>query len=329
MGVIEVLVPLWQRVLQRTTINVDDNFFELGGSPRSASALFTEIAHTTGRELSPLTIYQAPTIAKLAVIFEQSALPRLEPVVQLRAGSKGSPAFLVHGLGGSVMEFFRLTRDMDSSRPILGLQVRGIDGVDEPLDRIEDMAEHYLEAIRKIEVRGPYILIGYSLGGLVVFEMARSLMRKNEKPALLVMIDSFPHLRYLPLPEQTAVLGHRMRRYVSTKLVTGRDSSVSDVAGAMPERLEFGRLFTKTMQTVSARSREAFARYRPHFYNGNVKFVKAATSWEFGGDPVRIWSGVVKELEVETVPGDHHEIMAAYAPKLAEILSRYLKGVAG
>jgi thioesterase domain-containing protein len=88
-------------------------------------------------------------------------------------------------LGGSVMDFFQIVKHIQTPRAIHGMQAKGIDGVEEPLDRIEDMARYSLEAVRQVQHRGPYILIGFSLGGLVALEMAQQLIAQGERVGLL------------------------------------------------------------------------------------------------------------------------------------------------
>lgn len=317
-AMIDVLIPIWRRALQRSDIGVDDNFFDLGGDPASASLIFSEIARVTGRELSPLTIYQAPTIAEIAPLITQKGLPLLKPAVQLRRGSSGSPIFFAHGLNGSVMEFFGLLKHIESWQPLFGLQTKGIEGLSEPLDRIEDMAAFYLDAIREIQPRGPYALVGYSLGGLVVLEMARRLLEKGQGPSLLVMIDSYPHFCYLPVAQKARIVGRRLRRFTSSRL-----SQEGNRSGSTPIRPQFGRSFARTMQSVNERAEQALFRYRPRFYEGRIKFLKAEISTEFADNPVEIWSKLVSEVEVEVVPGDHLEMLAKYASNLGAILSRY------
>ena len=82
-------------------------------------------------------------------------------------------------------------------QPIYGMQARGIDGVDEPFDRIEDLAQFYLDAIKEIQPHGPYFLIGYSLGGLVTLEMAQRLRHEHEQVALLVVLWSYPYSGFI------------------------------------------------------------------------------------------------------------------------------------
>jgi len=104
---VEVLTPIWQRVLQLPSVGADDNFFDLGGDSALALELFNEVALACGRELPPVTIYHAPTISALAALLEQPTSARIPPLIQLKAGSD-PPVFLAHGLGGSAMDFFRL-----------------------------------------------------------------------------------------------------------------------------------------------------------------------------------------------------------------------------
>ena len=124
---IETLTPIWQRLLQHSPILPDDNFFELGGDSSIAVELFNEIAKACDRELPPVTIYHASTIAGLASLLEQTISPRLPSLVQLRPGTTGKPIFIAHGLGGSAMEFFQLVKHINAPNPIYGMQARGTD----------------------------------------------------------------------------------------------------------------------------------------------------------------------------------------------------------
>src|SRR5947207_13901417 len=97
---VDVLTPIWQRILQVPSIGVEDNFFDLGGDSSLALELFNDIAKTCGRELPPVTIYHAPTIAALAALLEQAPAPQFPAVVTLKPGNHDPPVFLPHGLGG-------------------------------------------------------------------------------------------------------------------------------------------------------------------------------------------------------------------------------------
>jgi thioesterase domain-containing protein len=89
------------------------------------------------------------------------------------------------------MDYHHLARHLGSEQPLFGLEARGLDGQAEPLTRVEEMASHYLEAVRRAQPEGPYALAGHSFGGIVAFEMARQLLEKGQAVALLVMADAW------------------------------------------------------------------------------------------------------------------------------------------
>src|SRR5215472_2038371 len=196
-SMIDALAPIWQRVLRRPSIGLEDNFFDLGGDASLADELCEEISRLCGREIPTVAILQAPTIATLAALLEGAHPIRLSPLLLLKPGVASAPVFMAHGLGGTLMEVVPLARHLRSRHPTYGIQARGIDGINPPLERIEDMAQYHLDAIREVQPRGPYLLVGYSLGGLVMLEVARGLVGSGERVALLAMLDAYPHARYL------------------------------------------------------------------------------------------------------------------------------------
>src|SRR5580698_6922539 len=213
---VEVLTEIWQRVLQRSPIGLHDNFSDLGGTDLLADKLFAEIAQVSGRDLPSATIRYAPTIAALADLLGQATLPRFLPFVQLKAGSEKPPILIAPGLGGRV-NFFQLAKHIRTGHPIYGIQSKGTDGMEEPFERVEDMAKFYLGALKELQPQGPYILIGYSFGGLVALEMAQRLSEDGKKIGLLVLIDSYPHPRYMSA-RQRLLLGLQRSRSRITKM---------------------------------------------------------------------------------------------------------------
>ncbi|HVB58310.1 MAG TPA: alpha/beta fold hydrolase [Candidatus Acidoferrales bacterium] len=307
---IDALTPIWQRVLERSSICPEDNFFDLGGNPPLACKLFNEIAKACGRELSPVTIYRAPTIAALAALLDQPATPRFPPLVLLKAGAEQPPIFIAHGLGSSVMEFFDLVKHIRTSRPIYGLQAKGSDGAAPPFTRIEDMAQFHLDAIRNVQPRGPYTLIGYSLGGVVAFEIARRLSASGEEVALLAMIDAYPHTEPLTLWKRIHLIAAQLRYRVSDLIRSAAYRPVPVPLSRVRARARFSDFL-------------AWTRYRPRFYNGKIIFARAESSHY--PDPVATWSHLASGFEIKTVPGDHHGILRANSKSLALVLTRHLK----
>ena len=312
-----MLTPIWQRVLQLSSVGVDDNFFDLGGDSALALELFNEIAQVTGRELPPVMIYQAPTISALAALLEQPTASRVPPLVQLKSGSKEPPVFIAHGLGGSVMDFYQVVKHIQTPHAIHGLQAKGIDGVEEPLDRIEDMARYSLDAVRKLQPHGPYLLVGFSLGGLVTMEMAQQLLSVGEKIGMLAMLDSYPH---------ASGLSRGQRARLSTRQNWRRLARRLDWLGvSLPHQTTIEVSSSPAQQHFRDTSYLALERYQPRFYPGKISFVRAAIPTDFPADPAAVWSGLAKEFELQTVPGDHLGIMTTHFESLASAISGFLR----
>jgi acetoacetyl-CoA synthetase len=330
---VDMLTPIWERVLQRSAIDVDENFFNLGGDSSVALQLFNEIARSCGRELPPVMIYCAPTISALAAVLEEPAELRLPALVPLKEGSAEPPLFITHGLGGSVIDFFQVIKHMDTPHSILGMQAKGVDGLEEPFERIEDMADFYLEAVRRVQPRGPYLLAGYSLGGLVTLEMAQRLTAEGEKIALLAMLDSYPDIRYLSFEQRARLLTRLTTRRAATAMNLPLGEAVSLMLHPSRRRARVPKVSYQLPVDVSLspamqRAREcaylALTRYQPRFYPGKIRFVRAASPTDFPADPAPVWARSAAQFEVDTVPGDHLGIMATHYEALAATLSRYV-----
>lgn len=316
-AMIEALTPIWQRVLQLSSVGIDDNFFDLGGDSALALELFHEIALACGRELPPVMIYHAPTIAGLAALLEQPTTPRVPPLVQLKSGSGQPPVFIAHGLGGSVMDFYQIVKHIQTPHAIHGMQAKGIDGVEEPFDRIEDMARYSLDAVRQLQPHGPYLLIGFSLGGLVTLEMAQQLIAEGETIGLLAMLDSYPHVSRLTRGQRARLSTRQTWRRVARKLQwLGVSPPYQTTVEVSP---------SPALQHFRDISYLALERYQPRFYPGKINFVRAAIPTDFPADPVAVWSNLAQELELNTVPGDHLGIMTTHFESLASVISSYLR----
>jgi acetoacetyl-CoA synthetase len=332
-SVTEALVLIWQSVLERSPILEGDNFFNIGGDPSRAVRLFDEIAKVFGQELPTPVIYHAPTITDLASIMQKPVLPKFSPLVPLRAGEAEPPVFLAHGLGGSVMEFFSLAEKLQTSHPIYGLQAIGPDGGDVSFHTVEDAAKFYVEAIRERQPRGPYHLIGFSFGGLVVLEIAQRLSSAGETIGLLAMLDAYPFQKFLT-PMQRVELVLRLLRYHASNLKRLPIRRAVSYVLRSAERTAYStrkgvRNFVRvpfsgsTLQALES-ANLALTRYQPRPYSGKVVFVAAEAKSVFPANPAAVWKRWMKSFGAETMPGDHYGMLSENSDSLASILSRVL-----
>ncbi|MEC1688362.1 non-ribosomal peptide synthetase [Bacillus mojavensis] len=197
----EILCDLFMEVLHLPRVGIDDRFFDLGGHSLLAVQLMSRIREALGVELSIGNLFEAPTVAGLAERLEMgSSQSALDVLLPLRTSGDRLPLFCVHPAGGLSWCYAGLMTSLGTDYPIYGLQARGI-GQQEALPKtLDDMAADYIEQIRTIQPKGPYHLLGWSLGGNVVQAMATQLQKQGEDVSLLVMLDAYPN-HFLPIKE--------------------------------------------------------------------------------------------------------------------------------
>jgi amino acid adenylation domain-containing protein len=189
----EKLAAIWGEVLGLEKIGIHDNFFDLGGNSLLAARLFTEIEKKAGWKLPLVTLFESPTISLLAESIRRDALSTTRGVlVPLQTSGSKPPLFLVHGAGGGMLwGYANLAKHLDANQPVYCFDPRNMEGLEE-WATIEQMAAHYLQALRSFQPTGPYCLGGYCFGGEVAFEMAQQLHDQGERVSTLVMFNAMP-----------------------------------------------------------------------------------------------------------------------------------------
>jgi acyl transferase domain-containing protein/thioesterase domain-containing protein len=331
------LVTLWQDLIGVRPIGIEDDFFELGGHSLIAVRLFTRIRKLYDVDLSLATLFETPTIKQCAerLISElgietgqsaatESADPQpisrqWSPVVQINAGKPNKiPFFCIHGAGGNVLNFQKLAQNVGSQQPFYGLQAQGVDGSLPALTSIEEMATLYLEAIRSVWPSGPFLLGGYSGGGVVAYEIAHKLQAAGEQVPLIVFMDSFhPRIesQRIPIGEHWRQMVQWGPSYVRERLKTKEEKK--NEAKKTADALHW--VANHPGQLVPLEFREpyivhnflnALRKYKPLQYTGRVVQFTASETWivyqHVGAD--RGWADLIPNLELLTAPGDHDQL---------------------
>ncbi|QSQ14524.1 SDR family NAD(P)-dependent oxidoreductase [Myxococcus landrumensis] len=159
--------------------------------------LSAPLAHPTIRKLGTyLTRLEGVSLPERA-----SPLPRVtaEPtsgscpeLLPVNAKGQALPSFWFHGAPGLAQMYYRLSDSLGPEYPFYALQARGVDGRSAPFTTLRGMMDHYIDAIRRVQPRGPYVLGGYSFGGLLAFEAAQQLKQRGEEVKHLIMFDTYP-----------------------------------------------------------------------------------------------------------------------------------------
>jgi amino acid adenylation domain-containing protein len=332
----ELLALLWRDLLQLKQVGIRDNFFDLGGNSLLMLRLSRKIEQATGQRLPLTVIYDAPTVAGLAEILGgQKSGSGFTPLVLLRPGSEAPPFFFVHGLGGLAMEVVPIARLIRGNHPVYGIQAKGLDGREAPNDRVEAMAEYYLRVITERQPRGPYLLSCLCFGGLVALEIARRLLERGERIGLLALIDTYPHERYWTLPTRFGLLV--IRRLKKTWSDLRNLDTWEQVVWHLTRKMrllitegwapwDVDRSLPPAIRAVLEGGIAAIKNYRPRYYPSKVNYLTCEIKNHLVPDnPDCIWSNLVQELAVQSVPGDHAQMISTYAGDVARWLSSLIQ----
>ncbi|MBW4506986.1 MAG: amino acid adenylation domain-containing protein [Scytonematopsis contorta HA4267-MV1] len=184
------LVKLWENLLNTQPIGVTNNFFDSGGHSFLAVRLMAQIQDMFGHNLTLSTLFENPTIEKLATIVNQpSRETSNSPLVAINSSGSKIPFFCMHGAGGGINNYFNLSRRLGEDYPFYALEHSPEQNLPE-ITSVEKTAYRYLQEILKIQPNGPYLLGGHCYGGVLAFEMAQQLQRQGQTVGLLVVIDA-------------------------------------------------------------------------------------------------------------------------------------------
>jgi amino acid adenylation domain-containing protein len=326
------LVQLWEGLLNVHPIGVKDDFFSLGGHSLLAVQLLAAIERQVGRDVSLVALFQEPTIEHLAGLLRQQAPEAIAALVPLQPQGDNPPIFFIHPSGGSVHWYMDLAGALAPDQPLFGLQAQGLYG-DAPLHTtVEEMAAHYVQAIRSAQPQGPYRIGSWSMGVIIAFEAAQQLVAAGQAVSPLFMLDQGPFPPGQPPRDNAEYLVEFFGKALPLSLEMLRelepDAQVRFVydsvrtAGIITPDFTLNRF--KHMYDILKVHEDAWHRYIPTRYPGDVQIFLAADRQE---KTHRIsdlrWSEVVTgDVTVIEIPGDHHGIL--HPPNL-DTLVAYLR----
>ena len=343
------LTRIWEEVLGRHPVGIRDDFFALGGHSLLAVRLLARVEQHFGRKLPLVTFFQRPTVEKLAIELRgEGERARRSPLVTIQDRGDRRPFFCVHPVGGTVLCYRTLAARLGEEQPFLALEAVGVDGDRPPLRSIEAMAEEYLRAMRARQPHGPYLIGGWSFGGLVAFDMARQLRQAGEE-VLTILLDTWTPgslgdfedagddatiLRLL-----ARALGDLAGRdfFLATEALRargGRDEQLAYVVEeahrlkALPPDVGVEQL--RPLFGVVEANLEARRNYRPQPLDAHLVLFKAEEALiDAPSNETLGWNRFAAAgLDVHVVSGDHNTMLAPpHVDTLVERLMPYLHSV--
>ncbi len=187
------IAAVWRPLLRREQVGLHDNFFDLGGHSLLAVQLVAQLQTRLGLRTPVSLIFRHPTLGAcaeaLAPSYHAPAAQRF--LVPLRESPRTPPFFCIHPGGGQVLAYLALADLMDPGESLTGIEHPDLHPSSEPAARsIEELATLYRESVRAIQHHGPYLLGGWSLGGVIAFEMARQFQAEGQSVSFLALLDS-------------------------------------------------------------------------------------------------------------------------------------------
>jgi thioesterase domain-containing protein len=322
------LLELWRSMLSVEGISADTNVFSLGVSSLSILRLVTRMNSLYSMGFGLASLISAPTIKMVAELVRKRYAPNtVTSLVPIQPVGTKRPLYIVHGAGGNVVNFYGLTTRIGADQPVYGVQAQALEANQPALLRMEDMAAHYLMEIRRVQPKGPYHLLGYSFGGVVVLEMAHQLLAAGETVGLLGMLDT------------------RAREYIEDRKTesssnNGHGSPPGALAGFFRSHLGHGNaqgwweFFLQDLQerrvrytiTIAARmfstlpaflkntheiNSVAARNYKVKPVSAKLTLFRAANQADSSIPSDNGWSPIFKEgVEVHEVPGDHWQVLS-------------------
>lgn len=194
----EWLREIFERVLGLPGWGAHDHFFEAGGTSLQAVELIDRVERARGIRLQPGVLLEAPS---LALLWPRLALPAQEGLVCLREGEGGCPLILLPGAWGGPMSLLELSRQLSPGRPVWCVDYEALP----PAGDLLELVGSCEKALTRRFPHGPYDLCGFSMGGLVAFELAQRFARQG---CDLILIDT----------HGPQVFGQRPRGWIRSKL---------------------------------------------------------------------------------------------------------------
>lgn len=240
------LTKIWEDFIGVKPIGIQDNFFELGGHSLLAIRLWKEVEQLLGQKLPLTTLFQFPTIEKLAAAIHQKKWEiSASSLILIKSGGDKTPLFCIHVLGRG-LEFYRpLAAGLSPEQPLYGLTIQVDENNQEispNIEHVEDLAAYYIQDMKKMQRKGPYSLAGVSFGGLVAFEMAQQLTAQGEQVAFLALFDTIAPgaQKKLSLPQK--ILIHRQKN---------AEFSLSDISSILFKKVYFKfQAYTEQLDTL-------------------------------------------------------------------------------
>ncbi len=350
------IAAIWQQVLGRERIGIYDNFFELGGH----SLLATKLIHRLNGEMDfsfkLRDLFANPTVAGLARTINSGRYEQIPLLFPAQPIGEKTPFFLIAGVYNQFYYKLETTYEEDflhyfnnlivyfrDNRPVYGFRPRGIFLNEKFHADVGGMAKEYVAEIKRVQPKGPYIIGGECLGGIVAYELARQLIANGDEVALLILLDTYKPDIFSEEKYKILDIRHKLFSKIRAVLQGLKDKKISYIRGLLKETPGLLAFYRKVYLPVTGDDRnlsrvhrgstiyaKKLIKYRPRSYNGEAALI-INEEWN-RYKPNLGWSTrFFRNVTIKVIPGDHTTRLTTYGEicgkTLAECIEKAMSNI--
>ncbi|MCP5055087.1 MAG: AMP-binding protein, partial [bacterium] len=242
----ETLAKIWSELLYPNVsmedLGIDDNFFEVGGHSLKATFMVVKIKKEMDVEVPMVEVLKTPFIRQLGEYIKASGALEVKKghrdiVLLGREYPEAGNLFLVHDGRGEVEGYVEFCKHLDTPVNCWGIRAEELDNYTPEIRSIDAVAASYIEKIRSIQPRGPYMIGGWSLGGAIAFEIVRRLELSGDEVSFLAIFDSSPPQSPGRSPTDAQPFTLEMEKSFIRKYLKGRDIDKGLESITEPEKM--------------------------------------------------------------------------------------------
>lgn len=295
-----VLLEIWKSVLRSNAVTIDDDFFEIGGDSILATDMILQAERQLGISFPDSLLFEASTIRRLVETFSRSSELQQKTVYRIGGTNGQCSLFFFHGdwtHGGFYLKNF--ARSLQPEIPLVAVAPHGMRGERVP-GSLDEMAAERCSQIMDFQPRGPFLLGGHCVGGIVALETARLLVTAGHDVQMVVMIDPIWTVAGEPWP------------IMETRAHASNNGQTS--AQELPDMKPTPESWEQYGHALRA--------YVPMPLPVSILVFSA----QFNGRP---WHQISPDFKLFEIAGGHYDLVTARSDVFAAHLREQLKGIVG
>jgi thioesterase domain-containing protein/acyl carrier protein len=310
------IVAIFRDIFQNESVGAEDNFFGLGGDSLMADSLILGILEAFDVGLPVSIVLEAPTPQLLAEkVVGANTGEEATCLIPLRSEGAGPPIFCVHGMDGEPTFAQRLAEHINPARRIYAVRAVGLLPGEIPFGSVVEMAAAYLDEIKVVQPKGPYLILGQCGAVVVAHELAQQLVAGGDEVAGLILAD--PMVVDLPWLTHTGMnLAMQKAQVIFKARQSGEGMSDVKLAGKARRK----QLHNFMYGVVAA--------YKPAPFNGPVLMGHIPAHRQVLLDPTNGYKALLPNMKSVEIPGVHHDVFDAQAGTFAAAIEEFLDSVA-